>query len=98
MHALAQRILATTLQIWHITFRLRQKAFYAHRLFLVNKNVTMRDRFRYSDAMVTPVACFGAAHRKMYKQDLYKMDVVFRRLLRSIVRPPGDVDVDVAMA
>ena len=42
--------------------------------------------------MVTPVACFGAAHRKVYKQDLCKMDIVFRRLLRSIVGPPGDVD------
>ena len=42
--------------------------------------------------MVIPVACFGAAHRKVYKQDLCKMDIVFRRLLRSIVGPPGDVD------
>ena len=27
----------------------------------------------YFNAMVTPVACFGAAHRKVYKQDLCKM-------------------------
>ena len=52
----------------------------------------MRDRFRYFNAMVTPVSCFGAAHRKVYNQDLCKMDIVFRRLLRSIVGPPGDVD------
>ena len=44
----------------------------------------MRDRFKYFDAMVTPVARFGAAHRKVYKQDLCRMDIVFRRLLRSI--------------
>ena len=68
------------------------KAFYANRAYLVNTNVAMRDRFRYFNAMVTPVACFGAAHRKVYKQDLCKMDIVFRRLLRSIVGPPGDVD------
>ena len=68
------------------------KAFYANRAYLVNRNVAMRDRFRYFNAMVTPVACFGAAHRKVYKQDLCKMDIVFRRLLRSIVGPPGDVD------
>ncbi len=30
--------------------------------------------------------------KKVYKQDLCKMDIVFRRLLRSIVGPPGDVD------
>ena len=68
------------------------KAFYANRPYLVNRNVAMRDRYRYCNAMVTPVACFGAAHRKIYKQDLCKMDIVFRRLLRSIVGPPGDVD------
>ena len=48
--------------------------------------------FGKQNAMVTPAACFGAAHRKVYKQDLCKMDIVFRRLLRSIVGPPGDVD------
>ena len=52
----------------------------------------MRDRFKYFNAMVTPVACFGAAHRKVYKQDLCKMDIVFRGLLRSIVGRPGGVD------
>ena len=67
------------------------KAFFAHIFFLVNRNVTMRGRFKYFDAMVTPVACFGAAHRKVYKQDLCRMDIVFRRL-RSIVGPPGDVE------
>ena len=49
----------------------------------------MRDRM---PAMVAPVACFGAAHKKVYKQDLCKMDIVFGRLLRSIVGPPGGVD------
>ena len=52
----------------------------------------MQDCFSFFNAMVTPVACFGAARRKVYKQDLCKMDIVFRRLLRSIVGPPGDVD------
>ena len=42
--------------------------------------------------MVTPVACFGAAHRRVCKQDLCNMDIVLRRLLRFIVGPPGDVD------
>ena len=69
------------------------KTFFANRPYLVNRNVAMQDRFRYFNAMVIPVACFGAAHRKVYKQDLCKIDIVFRRLLRSIVGPPGDVDV-----
>ena len=47
------------------------KAFYSHRPSLVNKNVTMRDRFGYFDAMVTPVACFGAAHTKILRFAYY---------------------------
>ena len=65
------------------------KTFFANRPYLVDRNVAMRDRM---PAMVTLVACFGAAHKKVYKQDLCKMDIVFGRLLRSIVGPPGDVD------
>ena len=51
------------------------KAFFANRPYLVNRNVAMQDRFRYFNAMVTPVACFSAAHRKVYKQDLCKKDI-----------------------
>ena len=68
------------------------KAFFANTQHLVKRNVAMQDRFRYFSAIVTPVACFGAAHKMLYKQNLCKMDIVFRRLLRSIVRPLGDVD------
>ena len=68
------------------------KSLYANRPYLVKKNLAMRDPFTYFNAMVDPVVCFGGAHRKVYKQDLCKMDIVFRRLLRSIVGPPGDVD------
>ena len=66
--------------------------FYANRPYLVNRNIAMRDRFTYFNAVVTPVACYGAAQRKVYKQDLRKMDIVFRRLLRCIVGPPVDLD------
>lgn len=49
------------------------------------------DRFRYFNAVVTPVVCFSAAQRskKVCEQDLCK---VFRRLLRSVVWPPADMD------
>jgi len=36
----------------------------AKRPYLVNKNIAMRDRFKYFNAIVTPVACFGAAQKK----------------------------------
>ena len=41
---------------------------------------------------MSPVACYAAAHRKIFKENLTKLDVTFRRLLRSVVGPPGDVD------
>jgi len=52
----------------------------------------MPDRIKHFCTMVTPVACLGAVHRKVCKQDLYKMDIVLRRVLRSIIGPAGDVD------
>ena len=68
------------------------KAFYAHRLFLINRKVTTRDRFKYFDAMSLLLLVFGAAQREVCKEDLCKVDIVFRQLVRSIVGPPGDVD------
>ena len=35
-----------------------------NRPYLVNRNIAMRDRFRYFNAVVTPFACFGAAQKK----------------------------------
>ena len=63
-----------------------------HTIFLINTNITMRDRVKYFEALVTPVACFGPAHKKMYKQGLCKIDIVVLLFLRSIVGPPGDAD------
>ena len=51
----------------------------------------MQDRFRFFNAMVALVACLGAAHEKVYKQNLCKVEIVRRRLLRFIVGLPGDV-------
>ena len=45
-----------------------------------------------NEKKVTPVACFGSGHRKIYKQDLRKLDVKFRKLVRAIVGPPGGLD------
>ena len=39
--------------------------------------------------MVTPLPCFATGHRKIYKQDLRKLDIKFRKLVRGIVGPPG---------
>ena len=69
------------------------QAFYAHPFFFGQQECYYARLLQVFWRHVTPVACFGAAHKKMWKQDLCKMDdIVFPRLLRSIVGPPGDVD------
>lgn len=58
--------------------------------FLVrNKNVSISKRLAYLAPMVPQVACFAGGHRKIYKQDLRKLDIKFRKLVRTIVGPPG---------
>ena len=38
------------------------------------------------------VTVFAAGHRTLYKTDLRNFDVVFRKLLRSVVGPPAGMD------
>ena len=40
--------------------------------------------------VISPVACFGASHCAIHKNDLAKLDVEFRRLMRMVVGPPAD--------
>ena len=68
------------------------RVFYANKSILFDKSVSIAQRLAYFDAMVTPVACFASGHRKIYKQDLRKLDVKFRKLVRTIVGPPGGLD------
>ena len=41
---------------------------------------------------MSPVACFGASHRAIHKDDLAKLDVEYRRLMRMIVGPLADTN------
>ena len=68
------------------------KAFQANKWLLTDKATSLSNRLRYFDKVVSPVACFGACHRTIYQEDLRTMDVQFRKLLRRIVPPPGDLD------
>jgi len=68
------------------------KAFYANRNILVDRKASVTSRLRYFEAVVTPVACFAAGHRTLYKDDLQNMDVNFRKLARKVVGFPNGVD------
>ena len=68
------------------------KAFYANRWLLCDRSVSLQARLRLFASLITPVACFASGHRVVYKDDLRKLDVEFRKLMRQVVGPPGGVD------
>ena len=74
------------------------RAFHANKWILCNKGVSILHRLRYFDEVVSPVACFGASHRAIHKDDLAKLDVEYRRLMRMVVGPPADTNWGIAMA
>ena len=39
-----------------------------------------------------PLFLSTPGHRTIYRNDLHKMDVAYRRLLRSVVGPPRNMD------
>ena len=61
---------------------------------LRDRNVSLWSRLKYFQAIITPVACFAAGHRAVYQADLAHMNVEFRRLLQSVVRPPTNISWD----
>ena len=75
---------------FHLQAALR--AFNANRWILIDRHVSLATRLRYFDTIITPVACFAAGHRMIFKKDLNKIDVTFRKLLRNMVGTPAATD------
>ena len=65
------------------------RAFHGNKWILCDKGVSVLHRLRYFEKVISPVACFGASHRAIHKDDLAKLDVEYRRLMRMIVGPPA---------
>ena len=57
-----------------------------------DKKVRLAVRLRFFDRVITPVALFASSHRTIRMSDLYKLDVVFRKMLRMIVGAPRFVE------
>ena len=68
------------------------RAFHANKWILCDKGVSVLHRLRYFEKVISPVACFGASHRAIHKDDLAKLNVEYRRLLRMVVGPPADTN------
>ena len=68
------------------------RAFNANRWILCDSKVSIAQKLEYFDRVISPIACFAAGHRTIYRNDLRSMDVAYRRLLRSVVGPPRNMD------
>ena len=68
------------------------RAFNANRWILCDPKVSIAQKLEYFDRVISPIACFAAGHRTIYRNDLRSMDVAYRRLLRSVVGPPRNMD------
>ena len=68
------------------------KSMHANRWILQDKTTSIYTRLKYFNACVSAVVCFGGGHRTLYKKQLHTLDVLFRKLCRSIVTPPSDTD------
>ena len=69
----------------------RKDTITTHRL-----GVSISKRLKYFNAVVSSVACFGSGHRAIYNSQLATLDVQCRKLCRSIVGPPPEVDWNTA--
>ena len=90
-------MLTTTLEkstTWDVDHRLQSasRVFNANRWILCDSRIAISKRLEYFDCVISPVACYAAGHGSIYKQDLHRFDVLQRRLLRSVVGPPRNVD------
>ena len=59
--------------------------FQLHRKVLTNRHVSIKLRLKLFDAIVTPTVLYGLHTLSLTQQQLQKLDIVLRRMLRSIV-------------
>ena len=68
------------------------RASFANKQILCDKKVRLAVRLRFFDRVITPLALFASGHGTIRMSALYKLDVVFRKMLRMIVGPPSFVE------
>ena len=81
----------TSLDINH-HIQAASKAFFANKTTLCDRSVPVKGQLKYGDAVVSPVAVFGSAHRTIHQKDLHQFDVACRKFLRAVVWPPSNLD------
>ena len=67
------------------------RAFFANKWIFLSRNVSIRNKLKFFNAIVTPIACFGAGPRCIHNADMAKLDINFRRMIRSVVGAPNQI-------
>ena len=53
--------------------------------------MSIRNKLKFFNAIVTPIACVGAGPRCIHSADMDKLDIHFRRMIRCVVGAPGGI-------
>ena len=67
------------------------RAILANKSIFLSRNVSIRNKLKFLDAIVTPIACFGAGSRCIRVADMDKFGIHFRRMIRCVVGAPGGI-------
>ena len=67
------------------------RALFANKSIFLSRNVSIRNKLKFLDAIVTPIACFGAGPRCIRIADMDKFSIHFRRMIRCVVGAPGGI-------
>lgn len=70
------------------------RAFFANRCFLLDKHVSVAARLQFFQSVISSVACFASGHRTVHAHDFHRMNVEFRKLVRTVVGPPTGMHWD----
>ncbi|KAI4462404.1 hypothetical protein MML48_4g00015188 [Holotrichia oblita] len=68
------------------------RAFYANKKLLKNKNISKRSKVRIYDTIIRPILMYSAERMTMTKKDEENLRVFERKILRSIMGPIKEAD------
>ena len=59
--------------------------------FFLSRNVSITNKLKFFDAIVTPIACFGAGPHCIHSADMVRLDIHFRSMIRCAVGAPSAI-------
>ena len=68
-----------------------KRTFFANKSIFLSRNVSIRNKLKFYDAIVTPIACLGARPRCIRAADMDKFDIHFRCMIRCVVGAPDGI-------